>query len=418
VPRDQLLQHVETVGNFERVDYVIDMHPRVYTKNEHGIDKRLIDQDALKVLRRLSQNGFKARLVGGGVRDLLLRKTPKDFDIATDATPNEIRRVFNNSRVIGKRFKLVHVYFGRGKIVEVATFRASEDTSEEEGPAKSLQTDNTFGTEETDARRRDLTVNGLFYDADTETVIDYVEGMTDLKQGIIRIIGDPSTRFVEDPVRMLRVIRHAVRAGFMVSADTWQSLLEQRELINICAPMRLYEEFKKDIGSTYALPILRLLRQGGLLQLLIPEITGASLKHGHSLSQLLRNLDLYHEVHEETPFSLFLSGLIICLHEGGLTGEDPPSDEELETLLSEKFRNPLSVPRRIKENSLSILRLWFKVVSHLYENDGVPHMNKLKFNRKESRHADLVLLLHRVLPSSELDSTIYKMLFEVKKLSR
>ncbi len=189
--------------------------PKIIPRPEHPISRADIDVEVLKVLYRLHHNGYRAYLVGGSVRDLWLGKKPKDFDIATDAHPQEIRRLFRNSRIIGRRFRLVQVFFKGGKVVEVSTFRSR---SEFEGEGDILAPNNTFGTPAEDAQRRDLTINGLFYDISDFSLLDYVGGMEDLENKIIRVIGPPEVRFRRDPVRMLRVLRHAARTGFTIDA--------------------------------------------------------------------------------------------------------------------------------------------------------------------------------------------------------
>src|SRR6187455_401376 len=173
--------------------------PRILPRPEHNVSRKGIDEDALKVLYRLKNHGFIAYLVGGGVRDLLLGRRPKDFDISTDAHPQQVKKLFKNCFVVGRRFRLCHVRFGR-KVVEVSTFRRLAEA--EEGDTL-IRRDNTFGTPEEDAFRRDFTVNALFYDIASFSVIDYVEGLEDLRAGIVRSIGDPDVRLIEDPVRML-----------------------------------------------------------------------------------------------------------------------------------------------------------------------------------------------------------------------
>ena len=186
------------------------MPPRILPRAEHTVSRRNIDPDALKVLYRLKSHGFTAYLVGGGVRDLLLGRKPKDFDIATSAHPQAVKRLFRNCFIIGRRFRLCHVRFGK-KVVEVSTFRRLAEAQQGE---TLIVRDNTFGTPEEDAFRRDFTVNALFYDIATFSVIDYVAGLEDLQQRLIRTIGDPATRFREDPVRMLRAVALAARLGF------------------------------------------------------------------------------------------------------------------------------------------------------------------------------------------------------------
>ena len=196
------------------------------------IPKELIDPDADKILRRLRRNGHIAYLVGGCVRDLLLGRTPKDFDIATSATPNEIKDLFRNSRIIGRRFRLAHIFFGQ-KIIETATFRTNPregaEATGDEPEELLIRRDNVFGTAEEDARRRDFTINGLFYDIESGEVIDYVGGLADLGARTVRTIGDPDVRFREDPVRILRAIKFAARLGFSIEQGTYEALLAHRE---------------------------------------------------------------------------------------------------------------------------------------------------------------------------------------------
>ena len=201
--------------------------PRVIPRAEHAISRRDIDPDALKVLYRLRQGDHIAYLVGGSVRDLLLGRRPKDFDLGTSAHPHQVKKLFRNCWIIGRRFRLAHVRFGPKKVIEVATFRRLVQPGEEAVPdgapaapspgnddAQLIHRDNTFGTPEEDAFRRDFTINALFYDIATFSVIDYVNGLEDLRAGVVRSIGDPHVRFKEDPVRMLRAVAFAVRLDF------------------------------------------------------------------------------------------------------------------------------------------------------------------------------------------------------------
>ncbi len=242
---------------------------RIIPRSEHPISRGNIDVEVLKVLYRLHHNGYLAYLVGGSVRDLWLGKTPKDFDIATNAHPQEIRRLFRNSRVIGRRFRLVQVFFKGGKVVEVSTFRSR---SEFEGEGDILAPNNTFGTPAEDAQRRDLTINGLFYDIGSFSLLDYVGGMEDLEHKIVRVIGIPEVRFHRDPVRMLRVIRHAARTGFNIDAATWAGILSNRHLIRICNPSRLRDELLKDFKSGYCEKFLGLMLKSGLLTAILPHL--------------------------------------------------------------------------------------------------------------------------------------------------
>ena len=204
----------------------------VTTVSMPSLDRAAIDPDADRVVRKLTRAGYKAYLVGGCVRDLLVNRTPKDFDVATSATPNEIKATFRNSRIIGRRFRLAHVFFG-SKIIEVSTFRANP--RDEDDHDLLIRRDNVFGSETEDARRRDFTINGLFYDVEREEVIDHVGGLADLEAKLLHTIGDPDIRFQEDPVRMLRAIKFAARLGFGFEPGTWggQGQQDHREIVGV-----------------------------------------------------------------------------------------------------------------------------------------------------------------------------------------
>jgi poly(A) polymerase len=261
------------------------------------IPPSLLDPDALKVISRLRQHGHQAYLVGGCVRDLLLGQKPKDFDIATSAHPGEVRAIFRNCRLIGRRFRLAHIYFKGGKLIEVSTFRANpieveeaaqaaesahrelggEQTSDAEvdpdAAADLLITeDNVFGTAEQDARRRDFTINGLFYDVASGRVIDYVRGRRDLQEQWIRTIGDPEVRIREDPVRILRAVRFACRLHFEIDPRTYAAMEGTVEDLPRCAPPRVLEETFRLLRSGIARPSLKLLRALGALRLLLPPL--------------------------------------------------------------------------------------------------------------------------------------------------
>jgi len=225
------------------------------------------------VLYRLQGAGYKGYLVGGSVRDLLLRRVPKDFDIGTDAHPSALRKLFRNCRLIGRRFRLAHILFANGKVVEVATFRRRPDPAVEREGAELLQTsDNTFGTPREDALRRDFTINGLFYDISDFSVIDYVGGLEDLEAGLVRTIGDPDVRFQEDPVRMMRAVEFASRLGFAITPDSYEAILRHRKEIVKSAPPRVTEELAQALRGGHALPTLLLMREVGLLDALLPEL--------------------------------------------------------------------------------------------------------------------------------------------------
>ncbi|MCC6157162.1 MAG: polynucleotide adenylyltransferase PcnB [Deltaproteobacteria bacterium] len=306
--------------------------PRIIGRRDHSVSRKLIDPDALKVLYRLCNNGYKAYLVGGGVRDLLLGKTPKDFDVATDAKPEEVRRLFRNSRIIGRRFRLAHVFFHGNKIVEVSTFRRSvtslpaielEPTNGDDPPDDAIApiddpdhgpngdqdgaddfetassdehrippTENDYGTAEEDAKRRDITINALFYNIADFSIIDYVGGMDDLQNRVVRSVGCPHRSIKEDPVRMIRVIRHAARTGFAIDPATWEAILEHARLIVHCSPARVREEFLRDLRGGASHLSFQMMVETGLLPVLFPayEEVLAGEDGERTKEWLLRNL--------------------------------------------------------------------------------------------------------------------------------
>ncbi len=301
------------------------IQPTIIPRSEHSISRKWISPNALRVLYRLKEQGYLAYLVGGGVRDLLLGREPKDFDIATDARPHEVKKAFRNCRLIGRRFRLAHVHF-HNEIIEVATFRSSaaeepeavtavpapvqaqppgltevpaEETAAsptpatQEGEASGAETragagarpprllktedgmilrDNIFGTPEEDALRRDFTVNALFYNIADYSVIDYVGGMRDLRNGFIRIIGDPAVRFTEDPVRMVRALRFAAMLGFEIEENTYRALLELKDKVALASPARMYEEVLKLFLLGEGEKTYQLLRKTGLFGVIFPRL--------------------------------------------------------------------------------------------------------------------------------------------------
>ncbi len=249
--------------------------PVIVRREEHTISRTRIDENALKVLNRLARHNHTAFLVGGGVRDLLLDRPVKDFDIATSAHPNEIKQLFRNCRLIGRRFRLAHILF-KGMVIEVSTFRRQAGFSDEGDLL--IRSDNTFGTPEEDARRRDFTVNGLFYSITDFSVVDYVGGLEDLTARLIRTIGDPGIRFQEDPVRILRGIRLAARLGFAVEPATRRAMTEHRDGIWKCAAPRVLEEFVRMLNQGAAAASFPLLDELGVLAGMLPGFAAAYAK--------------------------------------------------------------------------------------------------------------------------------------------
>ena len=283
--------------------------PVVYTRPEHCISRKNIDPDALKVLYRLSSLGFTAYLVGGGVRDLLMGRKPKDFDVGTSAKPNDVKRAFRNCFLIGRRFRLAHVRFDGGKVIETATFRQNSQTVGEiiEHAAEGPMEDNTFGTPETDAYRRDFTVNGLFYNIEDFSVIDWVGGMKDIERKVIRSIGDPNIRFREDPVRMMRAVKFAARLGFTIERGTLAAMKRHHACILTAAVPRVCEEVFRLFTYGHSAEAFRMMWECKLLGDLLPELSAYIDRSGGRRSVVwkhLAGLDKYELMMSEKGFEV------------------------------------------------------------------------------------------------------------------
>ncbi|WP_312687475.1 polynucleotide adenylyltransferase PcnB [Kosakonia sp.] len=336
----------------------------VIPREQHAISRKDISENALKVLYRLNKAGYDAYLVGGGVRDLLLGKKPKDFDVTTNATPDQVRKLFRNCRLVGRRFRLAHVMFGP-EIIEVATFRGHHDdqqtdrTISQRGQNGMLLRDNIFGSIEEDAQRRDFTINSLYYSVADFTVRDYVGGMRDLEEGVIRLIGNPETRYREDPVRMLRAVRFAAKLGMRISDETAEPIPRLATLINDVPPARLFEESLKLLQAGYGYDTCQLLREYGLFQPLFPTITRYFTENGDSpmeriIEQVLKNTD--NRIHNDmrvNPAFLFaamfwyplLENAQRIAQEGGLAYYDAFA-LAMNDVLDEACRS-LAIPKRI-----------------------------------------------------------------------
>lgn len=273
----QFLKWVASPFQKKETDFLPSAEPVVLLANKHTFSKKVIRLDALKVLYRLQEAGYQAYLVGGGVRDGLLGRHPKDFDVVTNAHPEQVWHLFRNSRMIGRRFRLVHVHFG-GHIVEVATFRAK--LTESQSLDSNLQRrqedgmilrDNIYGTLEQDVWRRDFTVNAIYYNIADSSLIDYVGGIEDLKNKVLRLIGNPILRYREDPVRMLRAIRFAAKLQFSLHPETEKPIFELAGLLKNVPSARLYDEYLKLFLSGFAKSSFLLLRQYGLFKILFPQ---------------------------------------------------------------------------------------------------------------------------------------------------
>jgi len=249
--------------------------PTIIPRSEHCISRSEISDSALKVLHRLNKAGYEAYLVGGAVRDLLLGRHPKDFDVATNASPDEVRSLFRNSRLIGRRFRLAHIRFGR-EIIEVATFRASHDDAHEDHAHQTdegrIVRDNVYGDMDGDVWRRDLTINALFYNIKDFSLVDYVDGVSDVQNRRIRVIGDPEVRYREDPVRMLRALRFVAKLDFELDAETAAPIGDLAHTLDEVPSARLYDEILKLFQKGHALRSFDVLRQHQLFGYLFLQV--------------------------------------------------------------------------------------------------------------------------------------------------
>lgn len=354
---------------------------------EHTLSRRLVDDDALKVIHRLQQHDFETYLVGGGVRDLLLDRRPKDFDLGTSAHPQQIKRLFKNCWIIGRRFRLAHIKFGK-KTLEVATFRkqvppetdteraareAERERAKRDAPASGRPTrrviprDNTFGTAEEDAFRRDFTINALFYDAASRSILDYVDGMRDIQSRTIRSIGDPNERFVEDPVRMLRAVVLAARLELSIDPAVTEAIRRHRGELEHSSPARLLEELYKIARSGASERIIHDLGTTGLLKHFAPELDRA---RSTALWRSLAALDHYRRRFEDIPEALsnpLLLGSIISPfatieRPRRRAAQEPLAKRPLEVSLGilpiarrdlERLRQILDLQRRLADLKLS-----------------------------------------------------------------
>jgi poly(A) polymerase len=381
----------------EGQDHHPKLTPLIIPRSEHPISRKMMSEEALKVLYRLLRHGFIAYLVGGSVRDLLLGRVPKDFDVATNAHPHEINGLFKNSRVIGRRFRLVQVFFKGGKVIEVSTFRSRslfEEIETEDGNI--IRTEN-FGTPEEDALRRDITINGLFYNIADFSIIDYVGGMIDLKRQIIQTIGDPNERFQQDPVRMIRVIRHAARTGFSIEDPTYQAIIRHRKEIQKCSPSRVRDEFIRDLKEGVTQPSLNLMLQTGLLSSLFPDLDrvfGDRNPWKNRDQQLFLTLfslvdELIHmgrAVPESVLFALFLTPFLQAITpEHPFLGEKERSIylRQIIQLAVRQILTPYSFPKGTKEMASQILMVQ-STLKKAIQRGVIPKRLKMKKYFKEA----------------------------------
>lgn len=344
--------------------------PEVLNRSQHPIERGEISRYAISVVERLQNAGYQAYLVGGCVRDLLLDLDPKDFDVATSATPEQVRAEFRNARIIGRRFRLVHVHFGR-EIIEVATFRANHDDEEENSnqaqrnESGRILRDNVYGTLEDDAQRRDFTINALYYDPSTERILDYANGVHDIRNHLIRLIGDPTQRYQEDPVRMLRAVRFAAKLDFDIEKHTAAPIYKLAPMLGEIPAARLFDEVLKLFLAGYAVYTYDLLVDYGLFGQLFPASAEALRHNPEYTDRLIRNAldntDLRIEQGKTVTPAFLLAALlwpalparVLKLQERGMP-PIPAMQEAAHDLINEQCKR-LAVPKRF---TIPIREIW------------------------------------------------------------
>lgn len=343
------------------------MSQRIYSFEEHQLCIKKVDSDALYVMHKLRSAGYIAYLVGGSVRDLLLNKSPKDFDICTSAQPEEIKKIFRNCILVGRRFRLAHIRFGK-KILEVSTFRSGDNELDE-----LIIRDNKWGTAKEDALRRDFTINALFYDSDSQSIIDYIGGFEDIKKQVLRTIGQPFIRFRQDPVRMLRMLKFQARFGFTVDNSSHIALLECRQEIMKSSPARILEELLRMLESKASEPFFRLLAEHGFMHLLMPSL-GHFLdsKEAEEVFAFLKEIDSYFSESDNPNLSraVLLAALVFPILEKKIHTRYLSRDitlhlgqihEEVQELLDEIFRPFVNLSRRLRTSLQSILISQYRI---------------------------------------------------------
>ncbi len=348
--------------------------PVIIPRGEHGISRTGISENALKVLYRLNRSGYSAYLVGGGVRDLLLGLSPKDFDVVTDATPDEVRQVFRNCRLIGRRFRLAHVYFGHD-IVEVATFRGKTDEASEDithSDKGMILRDNVYGTIAEDVWRRDFTINALYYNIADFSLVDYSGGFADLKAKQMRMIGNPSERYREDPVRMLRAIRFACKVGFEIPKELSQPMIELKELISHVSSARLFEEMLKMFHSGAAFPVYEQLTKHELFGELFPATAECLQKNTYPTHALLKivfeNTDRRIKEQKTVTPAFIVAALLwhpICARAQAYIDDGisvfPARMAAIEDMIRQQAKR-VSIPKRIVQGAREIWLLQMRLV--------------------------------------------------------
>jgi poly(A) polymerase len=387
----------------------------------HPVALQDLDQDAVRIVKRLARFEYTAYLVGGCVRDLLLDRRPKDFDIGTSATPRQIKRLFSNCRIIGRRFRLAHIYFQNGKIIEVATFRAKDgadasaadvtagDVPDAGAPESAdddvlIRDDNVFGTPEEDALRRDFTINALFYDVNAETVIDHADGLGDLRRRLVRTIGDPATRFREDPIRILRALKFAARLDFTIEPATLAALRATRVEIPKAAPPRVLEEFNRFCRSGAGRRSFELCFETGVFEVIVPELATTYEREGPAQRVLLALLEAIDarwnrglDVGTGEIFAALLFAAVAPSLGWALDGSPArPDGRDARTIVDDAIR-PMAVRLRIARKDQEHVRQTLAILHRMVPVRAMRRGAKLAMMRRPS-FGDALAMLETLAP--------------------
>ncbi|MCD6570550.1 MAG: polynucleotide adenylyltransferase PcnB [Deltaproteobacteria bacterium] len=391
-------------------------YPVVLARPHHSISRKSIDTNALKVLYRLHRKGFKAYLVGGAVRDLLLGKVPKDFDIVTDARPGQIKRLFANGYLIGRRFRLVHIKFKGDRVIEVSTFRKTPDPGMDSNIG--TRRTNTYGTPRQDAFKRDITINALFYDISNFSIIDYVSGLKDISEGVIRSIGDPNERYIEDPVRIWRVLRHAARTNFVIEDNTARAIYTHRYRLILCSGARLFDEMTKDMVSGVSRVFCQLMGFYGVLPYIFGGIGTFFEQDAGAFKELLDLLGVIDNAilsGKILSYEIMLSVLFWPWIKTTLVHLDKEGIDKSELLYEELCKNKMTItiPKHYKANIVKtgmILKRMLKALD----------TSQMKWSlRKRARYLDAAticyMIIHKRVPD---EKDPFKVIFDQRWAGR
>ena len=345
--------------------------PVVIDRDVHHIDTSAININALKVVHRLQEKGYDAYIVGGAVRDLLFHRIPKDFDVVTNATPHAVKKNFGNARIIGRRFKLVHIIF-KDCIIETATFRATADEDAEISP---FQRNNIFGTIEDDCMRRDFSINALYYDPQKDVIVDYVGGYRDIMQHKLKVLREPNESFIDDPVRMIRAIKYSNLLDCRMDSKTIKAIMTNHALLSSCPVARLHEEINKIFKTHKSHLIFRQCWETNILADLVPFLTQERMsQRGENMLCMLEKLDTFMTECKEVPVEIYWAVLLFNAEGYNLSDKTTPAEWEVFKMQCHEMLAPRKVPNKVIDRATDIIRLYVL----MYNNANLTMLQKIK----------------------------------------